>query len=158
MSTSNNSPEKSEIDSSSDVNLPGYPHYPPSDDLLAQHELKRDTTDTENLPASGKSASTPSNTMTEEFFNVDQITGSEETIPSLGPNDITPDDLLALGDINLAMDGGDDEQLLNRVHPLDATAGDLDIPGSELDDAAEAIGEEDEENNFYSLGGDQHDQ
>ena len=34
---------------------------------------------------------------------------------------------------------------------------DLDIPGSELDDADEAIGEEDEENNYYSLGGDNHD-
>jgi hypothetical protein len=33
---------------------------------------------------------------------------------------------------------------------------DLDIPGTELDDANEAIGEEDEENNYYSLGGDQH--
>jgi len=32
----------------------------------------------------------------------------------------------------------------------------LDIPGSELDDADEAIGEEDEENNYYSLGGDNH--
>jgi hypothetical protein len=32
----------------------------------------------------------------------------------------------------------------------------LDIPGSELDDANEAIGEEDEENNYYSLGGDRH--
>lgn len=34
---------------------------------------------------------------------------------------------------------------------------DLDIPGTELDDADEAIGEEDEENNYYSLGGDDHD-
>ena len=32
----------------------------------------------------------------------------------------------------------------------------LDIPGAELDDNEEAIGEEDEENNFYSLGGDRH--
>ena len=32
----------------------------------------------------------------------------------------------------------------------------LDIPGAELDDDGEAIGEEDEENNFYSLGGDRH--
>lgn len=31
---------------------------------------------------------------------------------------------------------------------------DLDIPGSELDDAQEDIGSEDEENNGYSLGGD----
>ncbi len=29
---------------------------------------------------------------------------------------------------------------------------DLDVPGSELDDEAEDIGSEDEENNFYSLG------
>jgi hypothetical protein len=33
---------------------------------------------------------------------------------------------------------------------------DLDIPGAELDDADEELGEEDEENNYYSLGGDNH--
>jgi hypothetical protein len=33
----------------------------------------------------------------------------------------------------------------------------LDVPGAELDDADEKIGEEDEENNYYSLGGDDHD-
>ena len=33
---------------------------------------------------------------------------------------------------------------------------DLDIPGSELDDLQEDIGNEDEENNYYSLGGDDH--
>lgn len=32
----------------------------------------------------------------------------------------------------------------------------LDVPGSSLDDADELIGEEDEENNYYSLGGDAH--
>jgi len=32
----------------------------------------------------------------------------------------------------------------------------LDVPGSELDDAQENIGSEDEENNYYSLGGDDH--
>ena len=34
---------------------------------------------------------------------------------------------------------------------------DLDIPGTELDDADEEIGEEDEENNNYSLGADKKD-
>jgi hypothetical protein len=34
--------------------------------------------------------------------------------------------------------------------------GDLDIPGAELDDTDESIGEEDEENNSYSIGGDDH--
>ena len=33
------------------------------------------------------------------------------------------------------------------------TASDLDLPGTELDDENENIGEEDEENNNYSLGG-----
>ncbi|MEO8762617.1 MAG: hypothetical protein ABI388_13235 [Bacteroidia bacterium] len=36
------------------------------------------------------------------------------------------------------------------------TGVDLDVPGSELDDAEENIGTEDEENNYYSLGGDGH--
>jgi len=33
---------------------------------------------------------------------------------------------------------------------------DLDVPGSELDDQEESVGTEDEENNDYSLGGDNH--
>ena len=32
----------------------------------------------------------------------------------------------------------------------------LDVPGAELDDIQENIGSEDEENNYYSLGGDDH--
>ena len=38
----------------------------------------------------------------------------------------------------------------------DEVGDDLDIPGSELDDEQENIGSEDEENNYYSLGGDDH--
>ncbi|MBC7382432.1 MAG: hypothetical protein H7296_05475 [Bacteroidia bacterium] len=37
------------------------------------------------------------------------------------------------------------------------TGEDLDVPGAELDDNNEDIGNEDEENNYYSLGGDNHD-
>lgn len=40
----------------------------------------------------------------------------------------------------------------------DVTGSDLDIPGSELDDVQEQIGSEDEENNYYSIGGDKHDE
>ena len=44
-----------------------------------------------------------------------------------------------------------------RKNPDNEFSGqDLDVPGSELDDAEEAIGNEDEENNYYSLGGDNH--
>lgn len=47
----------------------------------------------------------------------------------------------------------EDEQSENEPDDL---AADLDIPGTELDDADEMIGREDEENNYYSLGGDNH--
>lgn len=38
----------------------------------------------------------------------------------------------------------------------DQSGKDLDVPGSELDDEQENIGSEDEENNGYSIGGDNH--
>jgi hypothetical protein len=38
----------------------------------------------------------------------------------------------------------------------DKSGSDLDTPGSELDDVQENIGSEDEENNGYSIGGDNH--
>lgn len=38
----------------------------------------------------------------------------------------------------------------------DVSGDDLDVPGSELDNQQENIGSEDEENNYYSLGGDDH--
>ncbi len=50
------------------------------------------------------------------------------------------------------LDATDDEgDPLNEGSDL--AAEDLDVPGSEEDDANEEIGEEDEENNAYSLGG-----
>jgi len=47
---------------------------------------------------------------------------------------------------------------LNRVKDFseDVDGNDLDIPGSELDDEMEKVGSEDEENNYYSIGGDDH--
>lgn len=38
----------------------------------------------------------------------------------------------------------------------DVSGNDLDIPGAELDDNQEALGSEDEENNYYSIGSDNH--
>ena len=40
------------------------------------------------------------------------------------------------------------EKRLDEKHAL--TGKDLDVPGSELDDDQEVIGNEDEENNYYS--------
>ena len=71
--------------------------------------------------------------------------------------DVTNEDLEALGPEDLSMDMGDDEDLKHRIHPVDFAGKDLDVPGSEMDDAQEARGSEDEENNSYSIGGDAHD-
>lgn len=52
----------------------------------------------------------------------------------------------------------EDGDLLNEAYGAESTLGeDMDVPGSEDDDANEAIGEEDEENNYYSLGSDDND-
>ena len=51
----------------------------------------------------------------------------------------------------------DGEELNEGSFENNISASDLDIPGEELDDANENIGEEDEENNEYSLGGDNDD-
>lgn len=81
--------------------------------------------------------------------------------------DVTADDLRNLGPKDQDMDMGEDEDPGNMQgldetdddgEPLnensgkrmDATGEDLDVPGSEEDDANENIGEEDEENNYYS--------
>lgn len=38
----------------------------------------------------------------------------------------------------------------------DMSGDDLDVPGSELDNQQESVGSEDEENNYYSIGSDNH--
>ena len=84
------------------------------------------------------------------------VAGEDSDEEERSESDVTDDDLDALGPKDLSMDMGDDEQLKNRVWPVDMAGSDLDVPGSELDDENEAIGSEDEENNSYSLGGDGH--
>jgi hypothetical protein len=49
-----------------------------------------------------------------------------------------------------------DDNTVIKGFEAGVSGNDLDVPGSELDDSDEAIGEEDEENNYYSLGGDIH--
>jgi hypothetical protein len=65
--------------------------------------------------------------------------------------DINPEDLSKTKESN------DNDGTNNEKDFIDDVSGrDLDIPASELDDDQENIGSEDEENNFYSLGGDDH--
>ncbi len=54
------------------------------------------------------------------------------------------------------IDSDDEPKIVKGKSKNKLPGEDLDVPGAELDDADEKIGEEDEENNYYSLGGDDH--
>ncbi len=71
--------------------------------------------------------------------------------------DVTKEDIQLLGAEEGDLDLGDDE-LVHASARVDDVANedDLDVPGSDLDDNEEELGEEDEENNYYSIGGDRH--
>jgi hypothetical protein len=67
--------------------------------------------------------------------------------------DINPEDISAIKQPNEP----DEDNTGQETGLMNVSLGmNMDIPGSELDDDQEKIGNEDEENNFYSLGGDGH--
>ena len=85
----------------------------------------------------------PSYPVSEDIYS--QCKEEEE----INPEEIEHKKSIALGD------GSDDFNIKDFENHM--SGDDLDVPGSELDDAQESIGSEDEENNYYSLGGDDHD-
>lgn len=120
--------------------FPGYPPYPANEDITING--KRVSIDEE-----GKAKSEEKLKKLNEDLDDPLIVGKSE---------LTKEDLQALGPIDHSLDEGDDELLRQRKSRVDFSGKDLDVPGSELDDANEEIGSEDEENNSYSLGGDNH--
>ncbi|MFL5811769.1 MAG: hypothetical protein ACJ749_19760 [Flavisolibacter sp.] len=153
---------KNEVDQSNDEktdqDFPGYPHYPSKEDIMDQRTgAKKVDVNVEDL-ASSRNASGVS----QRFSAGNEREKNEDTRAQRG----APDD----EDLDLRMGteadvDDDDLAILNSTDPEIGTPQnvsnedldtDLDIPGSELDDDNESIGEEDEENNYYSLGGDRH--
>jgi hypothetical protein len=67
--------------------------------------------------------------------------------------DIDPEDVSRLKPAN---EEDDIEKNNEKDFGDDVSGSDLDIPGAALDDQQEDIGSEDEENNYYSIGGDNH--
>jgi hypothetical protein len=144
-------------DEKTDQDFPGYPHYPAREDIMDQrNDISREDIDVENLPNSKNS------TGVSQRFQAGQNReqGEESRTPGttneddLGIRegteaDVTDDDLAILNSTDAEI--GKPQNISNE----DLTT-DLDIPGSELDDENEELGEEDEENNYYSLGGDRH--
>lgn len=136
-------------DQLNDDELPGYPHYPASEDIMNSKDNERLDLDVENLSRSNTSSHLPDRSVRPpQAENTEPVLADVDgDIENKGDSDadITPEDLIALGE---------DRVNYGTVEKLDTD--DLDIPGAEDDDANEEIGEEDEENNYYSLGGDAH--
>ncbi len=65
--------------------------------------------------------------------------------------DVDPENIIGLKEPN-------EKQNLNNEKSFeeDVFGNDLDVPGSDADDTDELVGSEDEENNYYSVGGDNH--
>lgn len=133
---------KNEKERIGEEDLPGYRPYPPAEDITSQSRE-------EHLDEQGNRI-VPEGEPTEP--------GQEDDSIIKGESQLTEDDLQALGpaDDSLRMDMSDDEELKQRHTPRDFSDDELDIPGAELDDDQENVGSEDEENNYYSLGGDRH--
>jgi|JI6StandDraft_1071083.scaffolds.fasta_scaffold178727_3 hypothetical protein len=78
--------------------------------------------------------------------------GEDIFISSVEESELDPEDISKLKQPN-ELPGNPNEKDFTEVF----TGIDLDVPGSELDDTQEDLGSEDEENNYYSIGGDNHD-
>jgi hypothetical protein len=146
-------------DPKTDQDFPGYPHYPAREDIMDQRTGSHKVdVDVENL-ASGRNATGVSqrfargqegqrNTAPENRQPAED-SGDDLNIRPGTDADVNDDDLAALNSANDEI--GTPQNISNEDLNTD-----LDIPGTELDDENESIGEEDEENNYYSLGGDRH--
>ena len=134
-----------------------YPHYPAGEDIT------RPENNNGKVPVDRGDDQKTKGVTDEADEEVAIVQGTEA--------DVTADDIRTLEATDQNMDTVDSTNLLHASldnvdadgDPLnedssadDMTGEDLDVPGSGADDADERIGEEDEENNYYSLGGDLH--
>lgn len=120
---------------------PGYPPYPSSEDIYNRNK-EADDVDPEK-PTEEKPQGNPvenNRGMVEDPLDAD--TDNAEQRVGIDPED---------SDRPHQEPEKADAEALDEE---DRMGGDLDVPGAELDDADEDIGEEDEQNNYYSLGGD----
>jgi hypothetical protein len=143
--------------------FPGYPHYPSGDDITnPEHGNKKVSTDVESL---GNSRRLSPEADSEQRVRVNESVPEDDSddlgIVAGTEADVTADDLILLGDRQSDQDMGEDEtdsqrSGLDRIDEDIDEEESLDVPGAELDDKDEDVGDEDEENNYYSLGGENH--
>jgi len=145
-----------------DEDFPGYPHYPAKDDILnPENYTERVDLDVENLTRSHKKSPEHINEIEgtpevkPDFTQVNEDEGDDIGIVPGTEADVTAEDLVLLGSKDEDMDLGEDEELRGRGW-LPVTGRDLDVPGDETDvNGKDAMDQGDEENSYYSLGGDE---
>jgi len=86
--------------------------------------------------------------------NSSDVSRLERKLLDDSANDMPTRDEQSLRRAGLDSTDNEGEPLNERTSSNAVSGSDLDVPGAESDDASEDIGEEDEENNPYSLGGD----
>lgn len=143
-----------------DQDFPGYPHYPAKDDILnPQNDVERVDLDVENLTRSNTVSTlhmkniegTPE--LEPDFTQVPEEEGEDIEAAPANDADVTAEDLAMLAPRDQDPDMDEDEELRARGwQPV--TGKDLDVPDADFD-GNEAVGQEDEENSYYSLGGDE---
>ena len=164
-------------DEKTDQDFPGYPHYPAKEDIMNQKTGNhRVDIDVENLPrnknTTGMDQRFPGEEdkkKAEEATESQLKQGTDELGIKMGTEaDISPDELAMLQE-DLSMPNRDNDNL--RAAKLDntdfdgeelneesfgevETGVDLDVPGSVDETTTTSLGQGDEENKYYSLGGD----
>lgn len=141
-------------DKQNEKDFPGYPHYPAGEDIT------RAANNNGKLPID---PAQPTDSNAEMRDDRD----AESQIPTGSDADVTPEEIALLDYAGNNIDNSDvtrgslddtdadGDRLQEESSLYTATSGSsLDVPGADADDANESIGEEDEENNYYSLGGD----
>lgn len=143
-----------------DQDFPGYPHYPAKEDILNPgNDTERVDLDVEDLSRSGNptAAVRGARNKVENGEDLSEIEEPIEMDIDMVPGtdaDVTAEDLALLGPKEGDMDMDEDEDLQRRGYSP-RSGRDLDVPGDA--DNADRPGEEDEENSYYSLGGDEKD-
>ncbi|HEY0273374.1 MAG TPA: hypothetical protein VGC22_09330 [Chitinophaga sp.] len=157
---------------SAEEQFPGYPHYASKDDVYGKDNASEKVdADVDNITRKTHLTSKDLPPKNSSDTDAAPVEGEDLGLVEGTEADVTEDDLLGLEAIDREMNDEDklDEDSLDDLNERDdkdaqesdwrhdKTGRDLDIPGEELDDEAENIGAEDEENNGYSLGGDRQD-
>lgn len=115
-------------------------YYNSLEDVVSEYSKAHKTKEEINASATSDFNAYPSYPPSEDIYNK----AKEET-------EINPEDISKTKSPN-PKKGTKNEKDFQE----DKSGDDLDVPGSELDNQQESVGSEDEENNYYSLGGDNH--